>query len=674
MVIAHNMLAMNADRQLGIAGLEGKSSTEKLSSGYRINRAADDAAGLSISEKMRKQIRGLDRAAANIEDGISFVQVADGALGEVHEMLQRVNELAVQAANGTNSETDRQYIDNEVQQLKTEMDRIFQTTTFNEKKIWEGESRPQRTIVGRTMAQAVRITTSYSQTIQITNDNYGVTAYSGYSIHADGAGISISWIGYNGKSYETDKIDWATLEQQGNRFQIGDHFKASDTELFDSAGDPVFDFAVSFSTLEQTTTQNIIDAIDGTGMSASISSGMQVGFENDAGNRVFYAGVSVGSPTLNYSAAYASRANADGTKGETGYDFDANNDSFLQAQSVASGGGNLNQIPANNTTDVTKAEASNERWSFSFYMEGIGDVKATSTSASYVGNERDEDSTAEWHYWYTYPDGRRELYSKSHGTDGTLGGVMDALTGNKGSGTPGLLTSANGGDCTSGGTITLRFNLTADNTYTYGKGSTNSVGSFSITINVNSSDTTQTVLDRINNALNPNTILDMFRSTWNRNSETVYESQEREVKIPVNEYRVDHIYDEVEFDIHSGANTEDKIPIRYELLRLETLGLDKTNVLTQEAATNAIDEIADAIQIVSKQRSRFGAYQNRMEHSYQINQNVSENTQASESQIRDTDMAEEMVKYSNNQVLLQAGQSMLAQANQANQGALSLLG
>ncbi len=115
MVISHNMKAMNANRQMKILSSHKAKDTEKLSSGYKINRAADNAAGLSISEKMRKQIRGLDRAARNIEDGIGYVQVADGALHEVHDMLQRINELAVQAANGTNSPTDREHINQEVQ-------------------------------------------------------------------------------------------------------------------------------------------------------------------------------------------------------------------------------------------------------------------------------------------------------------------------------------------------------------------------------------------------------------------------------------------------------------------------------------------------------------------------------------------------------------------------------
>ena len=132
MVVQHNLTAMNANRQLGIVGNNLAKSTEKLSSGYKINRAADDAAGLSISEKMRRQVRGLTQASANAQDGISMVQTAEGALTEVHDMLQRMNELAVKAANGSNQSVDRDYIDSEIQQLKSEVDRVAATTTFNE--------------------------------------------------------------------------------------------------------------------------------------------------------------------------------------------------------------------------------------------------------------------------------------------------------------------------------------------------------------------------------------------------------------------------------------------------------------------------------------------------------------------------------------------------------------
>ena len=135
MVVQHNLKAMNSNRMLGLTQSTQAKSTEKLSSGYKINRAADDAAGLAISEKMRRQVRGLTQAVANAQDGISMVQTAEGALNEVHDMLQRMNELAVKAENGTLKTDDRAYIDKEVQQLMTEIDRVASTTTFNENNL-----------------------------------------------------------------------------------------------------------------------------------------------------------------------------------------------------------------------------------------------------------------------------------------------------------------------------------------------------------------------------------------------------------------------------------------------------------------------------------------------------------------------------------------------------------
>lgn len=138
MVVQHNLTAMNSNRMLGVTSKSQAKSTEKLSSGYKINRAADDAAGLAISEKMRRQVRGLTQASKNAQDGISCVQTAEGALTEVHDMLQRMNELAVQSANGTNMSTDRQYINKEVSALKEEISRIANSVTFNEQKLLDG--------------------------------------------------------------------------------------------------------------------------------------------------------------------------------------------------------------------------------------------------------------------------------------------------------------------------------------------------------------------------------------------------------------------------------------------------------------------------------------------------------------------------------------------------------
>ncbi|MDE6128264.1 MAG: flagellin [Lachnospiraceae bacterium] len=138
MVVQHNLTAMNSNRMLGLTTSSQAKATEKLASGYKINRAADDAAGLAISEKMRRQIRGLTQASANAQDGISCVQTAEGALNEVHDMLQRMNELAVKAANGTNQSEDDAYIQKEIKQLISEIDRVSTTSTFNERKLLNG--------------------------------------------------------------------------------------------------------------------------------------------------------------------------------------------------------------------------------------------------------------------------------------------------------------------------------------------------------------------------------------------------------------------------------------------------------------------------------------------------------------------------------------------------------
>ena len=140
MVVQHNLRAMNSNRMLGLTSATQSKSTEKLSSGYKINRAADDAAGLAISEKMRRQIRGLTQATANAQDGISMVQTAEGALNEVHDMLQRMNELAIKAANGTMTTEDQSYIDKEVTALKNEINRVASTTTFNEQSLLNADT------------------------------------------------------------------------------------------------------------------------------------------------------------------------------------------------------------------------------------------------------------------------------------------------------------------------------------------------------------------------------------------------------------------------------------------------------------------------------------------------------------------------------------------------------
>ena len=414
MVVQHNLTAMNSNRMLSISQGDVSKSAEKLSSGYKVNRAADDAAGLSISEKMRKQIRGLSQASLNAEDGISAVQTAEGALTEVHDMLQRMNELAVKASNGTMSLDDRQTIQDEVDQLLTEIDRVAETTKFNETYLLKGDQTGKASI----------------------------------TLNAHDAGLK-------------------------GKF-------TADGALTSKA-------------------------------SATIASTESIG-------------------TVYFTVT------------------------FVDKETVTIGGVEY-VIDSSRTT---------------------GDYKTTGsssiTSADAAALMLDELKTA-----------------NSIGLDDSYD--IDDL-------------------------VKYKDNPDADNfesnvTFKITKG-------YAIT----------------NKTLN--------------------------------------------FSLHVGADADmtNKISVDIDALDTKGLKVDGLNVKdeTGMAATYAIDAIADAVAKVSAQRSKLGAIQNRLEHTIKNLDNIVENTTAAESQIRDTDMAEEMVSYSNNNILVQAGQSMLAQANQANQGVLSLLG
>lgn len=175
MVVQHNLRAMNSNRQLGLTTNAQSKSTEKLSSGYRINRAADDAAGLAISEKMRRQVKGLTQASRNAQDGISAVQTAEGALGEVHDMLQRMNVLANQSANGTNTSTDRSYLNQELQALKSEIDRVASSTTFNEQSLLNGSFTGKNLQVGAESGQYITLNIAAMNASGLgLNDNFAI--------------------------------------------------------------------------------------------------------------------------------------------------------------------------------------------------------------------------------------------------------------------------------------------------------------------------------------------------------------------------------------------------------------------------------------------------------------------------------------------------------------------
>lgn len=191
MVVQHNLTAMNSNRQLGITTSAQAKSSEKLSSGYRINRAGDDAAGLTISEKMRSQIRGLNKASSNAQDGVSLIQVAEGALAETHSILQRMNELATQAANDTNTTADRDAIAAEIHQLTSEIDRIASTTQFNTMDLLDGSFQNKNLQVGSLEGQNISISIQAMNASALSLRKAGKLAISVSSFSAAGSAMTV---------------------------------------------------------------------------------------------------------------------------------------------------------------------------------------------------------------------------------------------------------------------------------------------------------------------------------------------------------------------------------------------------------------------------------------------------------------------------------------------------
>ena len=504
MVVQHNMQAMNANRMLNVTTGQQAKSTEKLSSGYRINRAADDAAGLTISEKMRKQIRGLDQASTNAQDGVSSVQTAEGALTEVHSMLQRMNELAVQAANGTNAESDRQAIQDEMDQLTTEIDRVAETTKFNEIYLLKGD-KGTKTINLEAHDAGLKGT--------LTNNGDGTASFTMDAIKT-GDKVAIG-----GKTYTIG----STVDEA----------KA----LIKAPATGTVDVQIGDKTFKIDNTGKVMDA-DG----------------ND-----LYVETAKGSTA---ATAFSTTA-----KLTTEAKFENN---------------------ANAQVDNKKVTVDNLKE----YVKGGVTVKVGTESATAM-------------------------------TD--VAGVADGVDDND---------------------VTL---ITKQKAYELaGKEllAANSIGDTEGHASVKNGDDTDLAFDKGDGSF----------------------------KINVAQAKVANT---LSFNLHVGSDADltNKIQVNIDTMNSDFLGIKGLNVKDENgsAATYAVDAIADAVAKVSSQRSALGAVQNRLEHTIDNLDNVVENTTSAESRIRDTDMAEEMVNYSKNNILAQAGQSMLAQANQSTQGVLSLL-
>ena len=515
MVVQHNMSAMNANRMLsGVSSAQSK-STEKLSSGYRINRAADDAAGLSISEKMRGQIRGLNQASTNAQDGISLIQTAEGALNESHSILQRMRELSVQAANGTETDDDREAVQNEIEQLQSELTRISDTTEFNTMKLLDGSQSGSKVQASVSKSAATGATTKNAAVAQV---NTAATAVGALD---------------KGKSTILDKNNNATTAS----VTITNDAKS----LKDKDGN-----ILGTAAADQATDQETADAI------AKALSNTSLGDKFDFG--------------------------VDGNKKLTLTTKDASDTPSSVLISVDGAAG----VVADASTEGVEE--------FTTINKEIGSYDGT-------GNIEDKIFTVNGEK-FAYVDDPAKLGDDYKNVNyvkvATAGTIADADA----KAMAALIKSKTGIAAEQDATTATSVNLKPSTTAT-GKG----------------------------------------------------------------------------IELQIGANEGQTMNFTLDDMSADALGVggSSVNLSTQESAKTATTTIDAAIKKVSAARGKMGAVQNRLEHTINNLDTASENLQTAESRIRDTDMAEEMVNYSKNSILAQAGQSMLAQANQANQGVLTLL-
>ncbi len=606
MVVQHNLMAMNSNRMLGVTSKSQAKSTEKLSSGYKINRAADDAAGLAISEKMRKQIRGLTQASLNAQDGISAVQTAEGALTEVHDMLQRMNELAVKAGNGTMSETDRQSVQDEIDQLVTEIDRVSETTKFNETYLLKGSGKGKG--AGEVSGHIGDVATGKDKLVDGAIAKAKGNIFSGVMDMADSSKMDVG-------TEDTATITY--LDADGNRRTKDVTFKTG----ADAKG----------------TAKNLADAIN----------------DDDDLKKLFKA-------SSDAEGKLSVESKLDGTKtDDTKNAVQSIQFGSLSQSSTAKRYNKFKDMTAAQMTDTTDTEWAKMRTAAvgESYAIEIGSAKDLSDGAAAtiagVLDIKDGNSITINGKTYTFDAGKTDSNANTFKTLEDLQNLLgnDYKVSAQITGTKVVSTYANSTDAP------VKVQEMEFSTDIKAAGMKKE-----ITTIVASSDFNETVA-----------------STVKADNSSATSFKDLKITITISENAsIDKEPDNTNFSLQVGADTteENKISVDIQSMSAKSLGIDKVSV-TGEDSTNAdaaVNTIADAIAQVSKQRSALGAIQNRLEHTINNLDNVVENTNSAESAIRDTDMATEMVKYANNNILTQAGQAMLAQANQSNQGVLSLLG
>lgn len=552
MIINHNITALNTHRQLSTNSAATSKNIEKLSSGLRINRAGDDAAGLAISEKMRGQIRGLDMASKNAQDGISLIQTAEGALSETHSILQRVRELSVQSANGTNTEEDRKALQDEVKQLKSEIDRIGDTTEFNTKKLLNGALKTSGATVGQDSTVGTTVAKLTNGTVT------GGGALNATSAHADFADNFIAEkVVIDGTEIT---VNWQNLsaEEKNTLTNIGDNDQARNkavnlivdkiNEAIDASGSNIAHVSGYVSSTDALVLE-------------SGSKGTASAFEFKTSDAVLSGLLSTDGATANSTATAATTLGTAGA-GETNYNGETTSGTF-----------NLK----------------------------IGDVKLQGTLGAVANGSSMEDAATAIQ---TAINNAINEYNTN-----ALGGAASTAD--------------------FGFIEDVKVNATAD-------------GRFEII-----SESGPISLDDLSGQT---VVSDLGLSAAQTDASS---------------------NGGVTFQI--GANKGQSITFGVNDMRSAALGVAGVDISTTAGASNAITSLDKAISSVSSERAKLGAVQNRLEHTINNLNTSSENLTAAESRVRDVDMAKEMMEQTKNNILAQAAQAMLAQANQQPQGVLQLL-
>lgn len=616
MVVQHNLTAMNSQRMFGISAVSYAKNAEKLSSGFRVNRAADDAAGLTISEKMRSQIRGLTQASLNTQDGISMVQTADGALSEVSDMLQRMNELAIKASNGTMTLDDRKCIQEEVEQIKSEIDRIGVATKFNETYLFTGSDN-------NPYVKSDALKSTCSSAVSSALSSLALSETPTFTENEDGTyNLSIGKSGEVGKTIK-DGGTTKTISNVTRRIELARNDMKC---LYDSSGQLVYE-NIQYKYYGSSTP--VSDEDKHLSSEQNMQFILKLSEENSIEDIVDSHKYCVYTPVTDTLIAtadvsYGSKVNGhtvwvkDGTdsNGHSYFEIRKKENTFYKAEN----GDNLRFTHLGDNhwvTNSTLYDSSGFKWEAG--TEFINTLMHDNRNYVYYNGGADLFSIM-GQYGYDH-DGKHLLY-----TDATLTYVTaDAFK-----------------------YVDIPNTITEDDAKALIDGKiADALAGASF------KDDTGNELDyRLTSKAGGNYNISFFAKGTEPKDENVKS-----------------------ICIQAGAHDDkaSRIEIDFERMNSRTLAVDSVDMTTQNTAAGAIDSISSAIQSVSRMRSKYGAYQNGMEHTIRNLDNVVENTTAAESGIRDTDMAKEIVEFAKNKILMQAGQTMLAQANMSNQGVLALL-